>query len=229
MCMQDMLRNRRGVLINHKAYFFLILNYLFETISMYIKLAKLTKDMMILVLISQHICPNSTCIFTAGLDLLYEIATYENECPEIKDAAKASRQYKYFKRHKSTEDNSTIIISGTQLKEINDESVWENCDDLEIVILYMNHLTKLPEKLSDFKETITLVCIQNNKFQEIPKILYELDKLKHLNMHGNYLSHIPIKITTFRNLARLYLGDNDLISLPDEFDHFQNLQKASFK
>ena len=93
----------------------------------------------------------------------------------------------------------------------------------------MNHLTKLPEKLSDFKETITLVCIQNNKFQEIPQVLYKLDKLKHLNMHGNYLSRIPKEITTFRKLARLYLGDNDLSSLPDIFDHFPNLQKASFK
>ena len=159
---------------------------------------------------------------------MYEIATYENECPEINDV-EASRQHKYFKRCKSAEENCTVIISGTQLKEINNLTVWENCDDLEIVILYMNHLTKLPKQLLEFKKTITLVCIQNNKFQEIPEILYQLDKLKHLNMHGNYLSHIPKEITTFRNLARLYLGDNDITSLPDIFDSFPNLQKASFE
>ena len=147
--------------------------------------------------------------FTAGLDLLYEIATYEDECPEIKNVV-ASRKHKYFKRHKSKEDDCALIISGTQLAEITDPTVWENCDDLEIVILYMNHLTKLPEKLTEFKDTITLVCIQNNKFQEIPTILYELDKLKHLNMHGNYLAYIPEKISDFKNLTRLYLGDNDI-------------------
>ena len=133
---------------------------------------------------------------------MYEIATYENKCPEIEDA-KAFHQHKYFKQCKSAEDNGTLIISGTQLKEINDNdkekeiiSMGENCDDLEIVILYMNHLTKLPEKLLEFKN---LICIQNNKFQEI----HEFDKLKILNMHGNYLSHIPTEITTFKNLATL--------------------------
>ena len=179
---------------------------------------------------SNFICHHFYQFFPyTGIGLLYEIATYEDKCPEIEDVI-ASRKRKYFKRHKSEEEDCAVIVSGTQLTEIDDLRVWENCDDnLKIVILYMNHLTKLPEKLSDFKETITLICIQNNKFQEIPEILYELDKLKHLNMHGNYLSRIPADITKLRNLARLYLGDNDLTSLPDIFGQFQNLQKASFE
>ena len=93
----------------------------------------------------------------------------------------------------------------------------------------MNHLTKLPEKLVEFKENITCICIQNKNFQEIPDILYEFDKLQHLNMHGNYLCRISTNITTFKNLTRLYLGDNDITFLPDVFDSFQNLQKASFE
>ena len=160
--------------------------------------------------------------------MLYEIATCEEGCPDIEYVV-ASCKCKYFKRHKSAEQNCAVIISGTQLNEINDLKVWENCDDLKIVILYMNHLTKLPEKLLEFKETITLVYIQNNDFQEIPEILYQLDKLKHFNMHGNYLFNIPKRISDFKNLTRLYLGDNDITSLPDIFDHFQNLKKASFE
>ena len=131
------------------------------------------------------------------------------------------------RRQKDGKCNS-LTISGTTLEKI-PEKVWNECRDLKIVILYMNRLSELPEELSSFRNTITLVCIQNNCFREIPACLYEFKHLEHLNMHGNYLSVVPEDFQAFHNLQRLYLGDNDLISLPDIFDHFPLLEKASFK
>ena len=155
--------------------------------------------------------------------MLHELATCEEAYSCLKD--KNGKTYKYFKRV----SNCGLIISGTPLEEISDSTVWIDCRNLSIVIFYMNHLTKLPEKLLDFKESITLVCIQNNNFQEVPDILYAFDKLEHLNMHGNYLSQIPNNITTFKHLSRLYLGDNDIVFLPDIFDQLPRLKKASFE
>lgn len=102
------------------------------------------------------------------------------------------------------------------------------CRELEIVILYMNKLKTLPEQVQRFKDTITLVCLQNNCFRDI-SCLYDFLELEHLNLHGNYLSSIPMEFENFTSLMRLYLGDNDLVTLPDIFGSFPNLKKASFK
>jgi len=158
-----------------------------------------------------------------GFELLQELATYENIYSRM-----TLQEYDYFKRV-SKDNHCGLIISGTLLEEINDSTVWRDCHNLNIVIFYMNRLTKLPSELSEFNKTITLVCIQNNNFQEVPDILYEFKKLEHLNMHGNYLSRIPDDITIFRHLSRLYLGDNDIISLPNIFDQLPKLKKASFE
>ena len=156
-----------------------------------------------------------------GFELLQELATYEKCLHQMSD------NYYCFMRKKNGKCYS-ITISGTAMEDIADDSIWEQCHDLEIVILYMNRLSKLPEKLWKFKNTITLVCIQNNKFSDISS-LYEFCKLEHLNMHGNYLSTVPKELEKFTQLTRLYLGDNDLICLPEIFSSFPNLKKASFQ
>ena len=163
------------------------------------------------------------CLIThAGFELLREMATYKDHCLLMKDGNLC-----FMRRQEDGKCNS-LTISGTTLQEVSKE-VWDECQDLKIVILYMNMLSLLPSELLSFKETITLVCIQNNCFREFPQSLYEFTKLEHLNMHGNYLSVIPEDFQSFTNLQRLYLGDNDLISLPDVFNNFPHLEKASFK
>lgn len=174
---------------------------------------------MTFVLIPFLIC---SCI---GLDLLYELSTYEERLIPI-----ASGNYSYFVRRNKTDNKIfSLTISGTELKSISEDNLeWIKCRNLTTVILYMNKLLKLPAQLEQFSETITLVCIQNNQFQEIPSILYKFTNLEHLNLHGNYIASVPRSFKRFTNLARVYLGDNDLISLPDIFGEFPNLKEASF-
>lgn len=125
----------------------------------------------------------------------------------------------------------SLTISGTTYTDLNFSEmkrVWEKCENLRIVILLMNQLIDLPSELVKFEDTITLICIQNNCFKELPSDLYRYKKLEHLNMHGNLLFHIPDSFKSLSNLTRLYLGDNNLMCLPDVFGHFPHLKKASF-
>lgn len=153
------------------------------------------------------------------------MSTYEDRCLH-----KMSDGKKCFMRKKEGKCYS-LTISGTNLEAITDKRVWGMCKELEIVILYMNKLSTLPiEELLQFKETITLICIQNNCFREIPENFYDFTKLEHLNIHGNFLEVVPEDFKNFTLLTRLYLGDNDLISLPNViFGNFRKLKKASFK
>lgn len=122
----------------------------------------------------------------------------------------------------------SLTICGHNLTEVSDQTVWEQCNRLKTVILYMNEFTALPSELSKFSDDISLLCIMHNKFSEIPSIAYKFKNLEDLVMHGNYLSIIQEDISTFTKLTKLYLGANDIICLPDVFNSFSKLKKASF-
>ena len=133
-----------------------------------------------------------------------------------------------FMRFKENGKCYSLTISGTELRKICDETIWEKCQ-LEKLNLMMNKLEKLPRQLLKFKDSITLVCIQNNRFKEIPEILYEFKKMEHLNMHGNLLPSIPERFKEFIHLSRIHLGDNDLDHLPDVFENLKQLKEANFQ
>jgi Leucine-rich repeat (LRR) protein len=46
-----------------------------------------------------------------------------------------------------------------------------------------------------------------------------------LNLSGNQLSELPLKVTQLQNLQRLYLRGNQLSKLPIEMAQLQNLQE----
>ena len=162
-------------------------------------------------------------LYFLDFDLLQEMVLYESRLYPMKDG-----KNKCFMRFKDGKCNS-LTISGTQLHEISDETIWDKCHNLKIVLFSMNNLVKLPSGLESFKETVTLVCIQNNQFKDIPEILYKFSNLQHLSMHFNYVSSIPDRFKTLENLQRLYFGGNELNSLPDIFDSFPHLKIASFQ
>ena len=134
-----------------------------------------------------------------------------------------------FMRFKENGKCYSLTISGTELRKICDETIWEKCQDLEKAILLMNKLEKLPPQLLEFKDSITLICIQNNRFKEIPEMLYKFKKMEHLNMHGNLLPSIPERFKEFIHLSRIHLGENDLDHLPDVFENLKLLKEAYFQ
>ena len=123
----------------------------------------------------------------------------------------------------------SLTISGTRLNRITDKEIWEECNELRIVILLMNELNDLPSELSVlFANSIELVCIQHNKFTKVPPIIFELKLIKHLNLHGNQISRFPHKMQVFVDLERLKFGQNKLYSLPDIFNNFKHLTEITF-
>jgi hypothetical protein len=164
--------------------------------------------------------------FFLGFELLWEISTYEESCLyKMKDGNTC------FMRKDDNGKCHSLTICGTDSKHVLDEDheLWKQCEQLKIVILYMNKLNTLPGYLAKhFKDDIRLLCIMHNNFTEIPQDAYKFKKLEDLVMHGNYLSILPSDITKFSKLTKLYLGDNDLVCLPDVFDGLPFLKKASF-
>ncbi len=156
-----------------------------------------------------------------------ETFTYKTKLVEIQ--GKEQQQSCYcFKRFKPDKTCYSLTISGTTLTEITDPKVWQNCKDLEIVILLMNELIKLPRKLEAYAISIRLVCLQNNRFQSVPDAIFKLTNIKHLNLHGNEISEFPSQLKLLIHLERLKFGHNKLYSLPDIFGAFKKLIEITF-
>lgn len=133
-----------------------------------------------------------------------------------------------FKRFLSDDTCYSLTISGTTLTEIIDPKIWQDCRVLKIVILLMNNLVELPQKLKEYAASIELVCLQNNNFQIVPSIIFKLTNIKHLNLHGNNISEFPSELRLLENLERLKFGHNCLYSLPDIFSAFKKLIEITF-
>ena len=124
----------------------------------------------------------------------------------------------------------SFTVTSTQLPEIKDERIWDKClKKLEICNLHMNNLVDLPRGLEDFKDSLQLLSVQSNNFQDIPAIVFRFNKLMYLSMHDNSISCIPAKISKLSNLTHLYMGENNLRSLPDVFGDMPELLKVSLK
>ena len=161
----------------------------------------------------------------AGIEIIEQLLTYKQKLVRINEGEE--NECDCFMRFKDGGCYS-LTISGTRLTRITDPSIWERCKDLKIVILLMNELNDLPPQLKRFSETIELVCIQHNRFTKVPPILFDLKRIKHLNLHGNQISKVPEKMKIFTELERLKFGYNKLYSLPDIFGSFRHLTEITF-
>ena len=65
--------------------------------------------------------------------------------------------------------------------------------------------------------------ISFNQLTRVPKEIWKLKKLKHLDLSFNQLTSLPTEIGKLENLEYLYLSDNELTSLPTEIENLKNL------
>ena len=64
----------------------------------------------------------------------------------------------------------------------------------------------------------------NNKFDEIPPEVAELQNLKGLYVENNFLEGLPEEITRLRKLRVLWLESNDIKKLPEDIGHMKGLR-----
>ncbi|XP_047670889.1 leucine-rich repeat-containing protein 58 [Tachysurus fulvidraco] len=88
---------------------------------------------------------------------------------------------------------------------------------LKTLIAKNNRLDEfsLPKNLS-LLQTLEVVNLSGNRFEEIPKQLLQLQRLHSLSFGGNRLKHIPPDIDSLTSLELLYLGGNMISSIPVE-------------
>ena len=92
--------------------------------------------------------------------------------------------------------------------------------------LSFNHLSVVPESLSQCTQLITL-ALKNNSLDDIgfPKDWSALTQLRELNLSGNHLTRVPEPIFHLSSsLVTLHLGGNRLGALPKEIAQLSKLQ-----
>lgn len=101
---------------------------------------------------------------------------------------------------------------------------------LNALIVTNNRLNEnsLPKNFSSaFANSLKVLSLGGNEFQQIPDQIFELSNLRSLYIGGNQLQSLPRKIRNLEKLQNLYLGGNQLDELPFEVGLLSNLQSLS--
>ena len=93
------------------------------------------------------------------------------------------------------------------------DSFPPNCKRLKHLDMSGNFMSKLPDSLGE---------LQNLEFLHLGSVIGELERRNFQN--GNWLPDIPNSVCELRNLRELYLDENQLSSLPEDFGNLCSLE-----
>ena len=103
------------------------------------------------------------------------------------------------------------------------QSLFQYADDLEILNLSNNHLSALPNNLSDFKK-LRVLFLSENDFTVFPEVLAKCPNLTMIGFKSCQIKSIAEQALP-KGLRWLILTDNQLESLPQSIGGCANLQK----
>ena len=110
-----------------------------------------------------------------------------------------------------------------------------------------NRLSKVPRTISNVRDSLTTLILDNNRFKRVPTAIYSLVNLEYLSLFENEISelpgtglaalsslttlvlsknkikHLPTEVGLLSNLSDLYLGYNELDSVPSCIAPLRNL------
>lgn len=93
-----------------------------------------------------------------------------------------------------------------------------------VYLTSVNHgLTKMPDNINLMKN-LESIGFQSNKISNIPKQLFDLEKLSILRMPYNKLTAIPKEIDQLKQLKTLELNNNELTTIPKNIAKLPNLK-----
>ena len=118
-------------------------------------------------------------------------------------------------------------------------------DSIEIINLGGNHLSSLPEEISQFNK-LRILFFANNNFTTIPKVLGTMSSLYMLSFKANklveihpdslspsihwliltdnQLTSLPYTIGKLTHLRKFLVSGNNIMNLPDEMQHCRDLE-----
>lgn len=80
-----------------------------------------------------------------------------------------------------------------------------------------NRLTALPEEIGNITTLTTLLSVGGNMITKLPRTFGKLTNLKMILARDNRLTGIPAELSNMKSLSWLYLGLNNITSLPEDF------------
>ncbi|XP_063625018.1 leucine-rich repeat-containing protein 58 [Cydia splendana] len=156
-------------------------------------------------------------------------------------------------REQKTLDLSNQLLDtnglALELKEIVDEK--DCAENYEIVLLYSNRISALPDTINRFCN-LKILDVSHNRLKTLPDLLKycpltsliakhnlltneSLPKcffsakntLKELNFSGNQLSSFPEQVMELTSLRYLYMGGNNIVNIPKDIWKLNSLQILS--
>ena len=119
--------------------------------------------------------------------------------------------------------NAGLYVSVNDLSDI-DSAYWHLVTGIEML---KNELLEIPANILN-QNQLTYLDISSkyrkkNNFQNLPKALFELTNLQHLNLMYCNIENLPLEIDKLRDLTNLDLRQNQLSSLPHEIGNLSKL------
>jgi len=98
----------------------------------------------------------------------------------------------------------------------------ENMSNLVKLNLTLNKLVVLPKSFSKFSK-LEVLGLDQNLFDQIPLVLFEIQLLNSIRISGNKLTSIPNEISKLKNLTYFRTDLNQLTSICPEISNLPNL------
>ena len=103
-----------------------------------------------------------------------------------------------------------------------DEKYWE-CEPVTKIDMSFNSIQSIPPGIELMKAELLTLIIRSNEIKELPIELFELSKLRVLDLSSNKLTCIHDNISKLTELRELHVNDNMLISLPSSIIQCKSL------
>jgi Leucine-rich repeat (LRR) protein len=102
----------------------------------------------------------------------------------------------------------------------------KNLSELEVLTIYSNQLTSVPEFIGASGHLLKLkvIDLEYNKINSLHESIGNLLNLEYLNLAHNKLTSLPESIGDLKRLKNLRLQGNELVSLPLNIVNLSNLE-----
>ena len=114
-----------------------------------------------------------------------------------------------------------LLLTGNRINDFGDS--WEKLENLEILDLENNKLSKIPENVISKLKSLSKLNLSRNTIEEIPENIFSSEnaslseKLSYFSCRYNKLTSIPNDFSNLKALTEIHLSNNNISSLPDIF------------
>ncbi len=120
-------------------------------------------------------------------------------------------------------DNVTkLILEDNDIKRIR----FGRNSKIEVLILSMNNLKRIPRSIRRLKHLKTLV-ISNNRIKRIPAFMRRMDSLTEIEINENRIRFNRFAVKRLKNVEILTIALNNIKKLPPNIDDLENVKKLN--